>query len=107
MSVRKSQRVLCLATIAALAATTSAFAQKKYDTGATDTEIKVGSIMPYSGPASAYGIIGKTQAAYFNKINAEGGINGRRINFVSYDDGFSPPRSSSRRAVWWRTTRCC
>ena len=65
----------------------------KYDTGVTDTEIKVGNIMPYSGPASAYGVIGKTEQAYFNKINAEGGINGRKINFISYDDGYSPPKT--------------
>src|ERR1700752_3644492 len=70
-----------------------ALAQKKYDTGATDTEIKIGNIMPYSGPASAYGVIGKTEQAYFNKINAEGGINGRKINFISYDDGYSPPKT--------------
>src|ERR1700712_3338642 len=70
-----------------------ALAQKKYDVGATDTEIKIGNIMPYSGPASAYGVIGKTQAAYFNKINSEGGINGRKINFISYDDGYSPPKT--------------
>ena len=71
-----------------------AFAQKgKYDIGATDTEIKIGNIMPYSGPASAYGVIGKTEAAYFNKINAEGGINGRKINFISQDDGYSPPKT--------------
>jgi branched-chain amino acid transport system substrate-binding protein len=82
------------AAIAMLAATSSgALAQKKYDVGATDTEIKIGNIMPYSGPASAYGVIGKTEAAYFNKINAEGGINGRKINFVSYDDGYSPPKT--------------
>ncbi|MGC2777732.1 MAG: ABC transporter substrate-binding protein [Bradyrhizobium sp.] len=68
-------------------------ADKKYDTGASDTEIKIGNIMPYSGPASAYGIIGKTEAAYFKKINAEGGINGRKINFISYDDGYSPPKT--------------
>ncbi|WP_024517665.1 ABC transporter substrate-binding protein [Bradyrhizobium sp. Tv2a-2] len=68
-------------------------ADKKYDTGATDTEIKIGNIMPYSGPASAYGVIGKTEQAYFNKINAAGGINGRKINFVSYDDGYSPPKT--------------
>jgi hypothetical protein len=68
-------------------------AQKKYDIGATDTEIKIGNIMPYSGPASAYGVIGKTEQAYFNKINAEGGINGRKINFISYDDGYSPPKT--------------
>ena len=70
-----------------------ASAQKKYDTGATDTEIRIGNIMPYSGPASAYGVIGKTEAAYFDKINAEGGINGRKINFISYDDGYSPPKT--------------
>src|SRR5262245_12281324 len=70
-----------------------ALAQKKYDTGATDTEIKIGNIMPYSGPASAYGVIGKTEEAYFRKINAEGGINGRKINFISYDDAYSPPKT--------------
>jgi branched-chain amino acid transport system substrate-binding protein len=71
----------------------SALAQKKYDTGASDAEIKIGNIMPYSGPASAYGVIGKTEEAYFKKINAEGGINGRKINFISYDDGYSPPKA--------------
>ncbi len=71
----------------------SALAQKKYDTGATDTEIKIGHTIAYSGPASAYGVIGKAEAAYFNKINAEGGINGRKINFISYDDGYSPPKT--------------
>jgi branched-chain amino acid transport system substrate-binding protein len=82
------------AAVAMLAATSSgALAQKKYDTGATDTEIKIGNIMPYSGPASAYGVIGKTAAAYFKKINAEGGINGRKINFISYDDAYSPPKT--------------
>jgi branched-chain amino acid transport system substrate-binding protein len=82
------------AALALLAATSSgALAQKKYDVGATDTEIKIGNIMPYSGPASAYGVIGKTEAAYFNKINAEGGINGRKINFISYDDAYSPPKT--------------
>jgi branched-chain amino acid transport system substrate-binding protein len=81
---------------AALAVTVmggTALAQKKYDTGATDTEIKIGNIMPYSGPASAYGVIGKTIDAYFKKVNAEGGINGRKINFISYDDGYSPPKA--------------
>ena len=67
--------------------------QKRYDVGATDAEIKLGNIMPYSGPASSYSVIGKTEAAYFNKINAEGGINGRKINFISYDDGYSPPKT--------------
>jgi ABC-type branched-subunit amino acid transport system substrate-binding protein len=70
-----------------------ALAQKAYDTGATDTEIKIGNIMPYSGPASSYGVIGKTEAAFFKKINDAGGINGRKINFISYDDGYSPPKT--------------
>jgi branched-chain amino acid transport system substrate-binding protein len=68
-------------------------AQKKYDPGASDTEIRIGNIMPYSGPASAYGVIGKTEEAYFNKINSEGGINGRKIKFISYDDAYSPPKT--------------
>ena len=71
----------------------AALAQKKYDTGASDTEIKIGNIMPYSGPASAYGVIGRTEAAYFKKINDAGGVNGRKINFISYDDGYSPPKA--------------
>jgi branched-chain amino acid transport system substrate-binding protein len=70
-----------------------AAAQKKYDSGATDSEIKIGNIMPYSGPLSAYALIGRTEAAFFNKVNAEGGVNGRKINFISYDDGFSPPKT--------------
>jgi branched-chain amino acid transport system substrate-binding protein len=82
------------AALAVLAlASNPASAQKKYDIGATDTEIKIGNIMPYSGPASAYGVIGKTEQAYFNKINAEGGINGRKINFISYDDAYTPPKT--------------
>ncbi|MCX7159217.1 MAG: ABC transporter substrate-binding protein [Proteobacteria bacterium] len=70
-----------------------ALAQKKYDPGASDKEIKVGNIMPYSGPASAYAAIGKAEAAYFRKINDEGGVNGRKINFISVDDGYSPPKA--------------
>jgi len=86
--------IASVAAFAVLAASGSgALAQKKYDTGATDTEIKIGNIMPYSGPASAYGVIGKTEAAYFKKINDAGGINGRKINFISYDDGYSPPKT--------------
>ncbi|MBV9561851.1 MAG: ABC transporter substrate-binding protein [Bradyrhizobium sp.] len=81
------------AALTILAAASAAAADKKYDTGATDTEIKVGNIMPYSGPASAYGVIGRTEAAYFKKINDAGGINGRKINFISYDDGYSPPKA--------------
>jgi branched-chain amino acid transport system substrate-binding protein len=85
--------VLSAAIAVFTASASGALAQKKYDTGATDTEIKIGNIMPYSGPASAYGVIGKTEAAYFKKINAAGGINGRKINFISYDDGYSPPKT--------------
>ena len=70
-----------------------AAAQKKYDPGATDSEIKIGNIMPYSGPLSAYALIGRTQDAFFKKLNAEGGINGRKINFISYDDAFSPAKT--------------
>jgi len=81
------------AVILAVAVSGSAIAQKKYDTGATDTEIKIGNIMPYSGPASSYGLIGKTEEAYFRMINDQGGINGRKINFISYDDGYSPPKA--------------
>ena len=73
--------------------TPAALAQKKYDVGATDTEIKIGNIMPYSGPASAYGTIGKAAAGYIKKINDEGGVNGRKINFISVDDGYSPPKT--------------
>src|ERR1700736_6568957 len=82
-------------------ASNGALAQKKYDTGVTDTEIKIGNIMPYSGPASAYGVIGRTEAAYFRKINAEGGISGRKINFISYDDGYNPTKTieQARRLV--------
>ncbi|HZR90286.1 MAG TPA: ABC transporter substrate-binding protein [Bradyrhizobium sp.] len=71
----------------------SAYGQKKYDTGATDTEIKIGQTVPFSGPASAYASIGKTQAAYFKMINDQGGINGRKINLVQYDDAYSPPKA--------------
>ena len=70
-----------------------AVAQKKYDTGATDKEIKLGNINPYSGPASAYGAIGKSMDAYFKKVNAEGGVNGRQIKFITVDDGYNPART--------------
>jgi len=78
--------------MAALAAKPAA-AQKRYDTGASDGEIKIGNIMPYSGPASAWGVVGRTEAAYFDKINDEGGVNGRKITFLSYDDAYSPPKT--------------
>jgi branched-chain amino acid transport system substrate-binding protein len=94
LSSRQS-RIAALATAVVTFAAMSgnALAQKKYDTGATDTEIKLGNIMPYSGPASAYGVIGKIEDAYFKMINEHGGINGRKINFISYDDGYSPPKA--------------
>jgi branched-chain amino acid transport system substrate-binding protein len=76
-----------------LLATQGALAQKKYDTGASDTEIKIGNVEAYSGPASAYGAIGKTEEAYFKMINDAGGVNGRKINFISYDDAYSPPKT--------------
>ena len=89
-----------LAFAAALAAA-PAFAQKKYDPGASDTEIKIGQTMPYSGPASAYGTIGRIEAAYFKMVNEQGGINGRKLNLISLDDGYSPPRTveATRRLV--------
>jgi ABC-type branched-subunit amino acid transport system substrate-binding protein len=77
----------------ALAVAFPVAAQKKYDPGASDGEIKIGNTNPYSGPASAYGTIGKSIAAYFKMVNEQGGINGRKINFISYDDGYSPPRT--------------
>src|ERR1700710_1216757 len=95
MLSRQKLRIAALsAAVIAFAATSgSALAQKKYDTGATDTEIKLGNIMPYSGPASAYGVIGKIEDAYFKMINEEGGINGRKISFTSYDDGYNPAKT--------------
>ncbi len=70
-----------------------AIAQKRYDDGASDSEIKIGNIMPYSGNASAYGVIGRTSEALMKKVNDDGGINGRKINFITYDDGYSPPKA--------------
>ena len=89
-------RISHLATATAVAialSASSAYAQKKYDTGATDTEIKVGQTVPFSGPASAYATIGKAQAAYFTMINEQGGINGRKIKLIQYDDAYSPPKA--------------
>ncbi|MBW7924089.1 MAG: ABC transporter substrate-binding protein [Burkholderiaceae bacterium] len=88
--------VVCLSVAA-----TPSWAQKKYDPGANDTTIKIGQTMPYSGPASAYGTIGKAEAAYFAMINDQGGINGRKIEFISIDDGYSPPKAveGARRLV--------
>ncbi|MDB5568222.1 MAG: Branched-chain amino acid transporter substrate-binding protein [Tardiphaga sp.] len=92
-SMRSRAITISIAAALGVAAGSTAFAQKRYDTGATDTEIKIGNIMPYSGPASAYGVIGKMEDAYFKMINEQGGINGRKINYITYDDGYSPPKA--------------
>ena len=91
--LQRQAALLSAAVMLFATASSAALAQKKYDAGATDTEIKIGNIMPYSGPASAYGVIGKTEAAYFKMINEQGGINGRKINFITYDDAYSPPKT--------------
>ena len=79
--------------MALLSGSRAAFAQKKYDNGASDTEIKLGHCGPYSGPASAYGVIGKGIEAYWKSVNEAGGINGRKVNFVTLDDGYSPAKT--------------
>ncbi len=89
----KKMTLLAAAAAFSLLATQGAQAQKKYDTGASDTEIKIGNVEAYSGPVSAYGVIGKTEEAYFKMINDQGGIGGRKINWISYDDGYSPPKT--------------
>ncbi|MSQ89591.1 MAG: branched-chain amino acid ABC transporter substrate-binding protein [Betaproteobacteria bacterium] len=89
----KCTPIVLAALLAAALASPAALAQKKYDPGASDKEILIGNINPYSGPASAYGTIGRSIAAYFKKVNEEGGVNGRQINMISYDDGYSPPKT--------------
>ena len=89
----RSLWTFALLTLAIAGNSEPASAQKKYDTGVTDAEIKIGNIMPYSGPASAYGIIGRTMSAYMKMINDNGGVNGRKIKFISYDDAYSPPKA--------------
>ena len=84
---------IAMAALGLVMAATPALAQKKYGPGASDTEIKIGNTIPYSGPASAYGIIGKVEAAYFKMLNEAGGINGRKVNYISVDDGYSPPKA--------------
>ena len=93
MPVRMQSLVALTALAIGAIVATTAHAQKKYDPGASDTEIKIGNIVPYSGPASAYGTVGKAMAAVFRKVNDDGGINGRKINFISYDDAYSPPKA--------------
>src|SRR5215203_296502 len=91
--MRNARRALIASVALCFVAASPAAAQKKYDPGASDTEIRIGQTMPYSGPASAYGTIGKAEAAYFKMINEQGGINGRKINFISLDDAYSPPKT--------------
>ena len=79
--------------LALLSSSRAAFAQKKYDNGASDSEIKLGHCGPYSGPASAYGVIGKGIEAYWKSVNDLGGINGRKVNFITLDDGYSPAKT--------------
>ena len=104
-----TKRIAALSTavVAFAAMSGSALAQKKYDTGASDTEIKIGNIMPYSGPASAYGVIGKTEEAYFKMINDKGGINGSRSISSPTMTATARRKPSSRFASWSRATRCC
>jgi ABC-type branched-subunit amino acid transport system substrate-binding protein len=90
-SIHRRQLAATLALLMALPL--AAQAQKKYDTGADDKEIRIGNLVPYSGPASAYGTTGKAMAAYFDKLNAEGGINGRKVKFISLDDGYNPAKT--------------
>ena len=85
--------IRCLLFFSMMVAVPLSHAQKKYDPGASDSEIRIGNTNPYSGPASAYGTIGKTIAAYFKMVNDQGGINGRKVNFITYDDGYSPPKT--------------
>jgi branched-chain amino acid transport system substrate-binding protein len=92
-AMRSEKRALIASVALCVALAGPAIAQKKHDPGASDTEIKVGNIMPYSGPASAYGTIGRAEAAYFRMINEQGGVNGRKITFISYDDAYSPPKT--------------
>ncbi len=91
--MNRRQAAGTMAAVAAALIANPAWAQKKYDAGASDKEIKIGNIMPYSGPASAYGTIGKVIGAYFDKVNAEGGINGRKIKFITLDDGYNPAKT--------------
>ena len=91
--MRNAGRALIAAVAMSMIAVAPAAAQKKYDPGASDSEIRIGNTMPYSGPASAYAAVGKAEAAYFRMINEQGGVNGRKIRFISYDDAYSPPKT--------------
>src|SRR6266446_10126521 len=86
-------KVALLAAIAVVMSVHPSRAEKQYDPGASDTSIKIGNTMPYSGPNSAFAVVGRTQAAYFKMINDQGGIKGRKIDYISYDDSYSPPKT--------------
>ena len=103
----KCKLIPIAALFAAALASPAALAQGKSEVGVSGKEILLGNINPYSGPASAYGTIGRTISAYFKKINDEGGVNGRLLNMISYDDGYSPPKTVRWRASSWSRTRCC
>ena len=104
-NVRRATTAFASAAISVALTGLCAADDKKYDAGASDTTIKVGNIMPYSGPASAYGAIGRAITAYFKMVNDRGGINGRKIDFVSYDDAYSPPKTVEQ-ARKLSTTKC-
>lgn len=89
----KSVLSIVMAGFVSVAGATAAMAQKAYGPGVTDVEIKIGNTNPYSGPASAYGLVGRVEQAYFKMVNEAGGVNGRKINFISYDDAYSPPKT--------------
>ena len=93
MKIKLLRKLLCVVSSVLVLAASSVLAEKKYGPGVTDTEIRIGQTMPYSGPVSALGSIGKVEAAYFAKVNEEGGLNGRKIRFLSLDDGYSPPKT--------------
>ena len=113
---------ICTAALTLFAASGAFAGEKKYDPGASDTEIKIGQTMPYSGPASGYGTQGKAELAYWKMINSKGGINGRKITLLTMDDSYSPPKTveQTRKLVegdgvlamfggggpWWLLTTC-
>jgi branched-chain amino acid transport system substrate-binding protein len=109
MKTKRRAFVGGLSAAALLSGTRVAFAQKKYDDGATDKEIKIGHTNPYSGPASSYGVIGKAEEAYWKSVNDRGGINGRMVKFVTVDDGYSPPKTVEmvRQLVEQEKVLCC
>ena len=91
--VMSKAKIALLATVIVVLSVCASRAEKQYDPGASDTSIKIGNTMPYSGPNSAFAVIGRAQAAYFRMVNDQGGINGRKIDYISYDDGYSPPKT--------------